>query len=156
MVLLLFLPGGGFLLGNLAGRIHQHWGKLRDFSHEYSSVQVRYLFFFLKILFIHSRETQKKEAKTQAEGREAGPMQEAPCGTRSQESRIMPWAEGKPSTAEPPQVSQVRHLVLSGLPAAEARAVLHGSHWPCMATEPLKWGSSELRWGAGIKYAPEL
>ena len=44
------------------------------------------LFFFFKILFIYSRETQR-EAETQAEG-EAGSMQGAQHGTRSRDSRI--------------------------------------------------------------------
>ena len=35
----------------------------------------------------------EREAETQAEG-EAGSMKGARCGTRSQDSRIMPWAEG--------------------------------------------------------------
>ena len=35
----------------------------------------------------------ERETETQAEG-ETGSMQEARCGTRSQDSRIMPWAEG--------------------------------------------------------------
>ena len=40
------------------------------------------------------RETQReREAETQAEG-EAGSMQGARLGTRSQVSRITPWAEG--------------------------------------------------------------
>ena len=30
-------------------------------------------------------------------------MQGARCGTQSRDSRIMPWAEGKCSTAEPPR-----------------------------------------------------
>ena len=34
----------------------------------------------------------EREAETQAEG-ESGSMQEARCGTRSQVSRITPWAE---------------------------------------------------------------
>ena len=51
-----------------------------------------YLFYFLSIyLFIHERHTQR-EAETQAEG-EAGSMQGLQGGTRSQDSRIMPWAE---------------------------------------------------------------
>ena len=49
-------------------------------------------FFFLNILFIHDTHTHT-EAETQAEG-EAGSMQGARRGTRSQVSRIMPWAEG--------------------------------------------------------------
>ena len=36
----------------------------------------------------------EREAETQAEG-EAGSMQGAQCGTRSQDSRIMPWAKGR-------------------------------------------------------------
>ena len=35
----------------------------------------------------------EREAETQAEG-EAGSMQGARCGTRSQDSRIRPWAQG--------------------------------------------------------------
>ena len=35
----------------------------------------------------------EREAETQAEG-EAGSMQGARCGTRSQDPRIMPWAGG--------------------------------------------------------------
>ena len=48
------------------------------------------------------RDTQR-EAETQAEG-EAGSMQGAGCGTRSWDSRITPWAEGRCSTAKPPRV----------------------------------------------------
>ena len=49
-------------------------------------------FFFFKILFIYSWETQR-EAETQAEG-EAGSMQGPRCGTRSRVSRITPQAKG--------------------------------------------------------------
>ena len=56
------------------------------------------VFFFLKdFIYLLVRETE-----TQTE-REAGSMQEAWCGSRSQDSRIMPWAEGRHSTAEPPR-----------------------------------------------------
>ena len=50
------------------------------------------------------RDTQR-EAETQAEG-EAGSMRGARCRTRSQDPRIMLWAEGRCSTTEPgiPQV----------------------------------------------------
>ena len=44
----------------------------------------------------------KREAETQAEG-EADSMQGAQRGTRSQDSRITPWAEGGHQTAEPPR-----------------------------------------------------
>ena len=61
-----------------------------------------FIYLFLKkILFIHDRE-RKREAETQAEG-EAGSMPEARRGTRSRDSRMTPWAEGKCSTAEPPR-----------------------------------------------------
>ena len=39
---------------------------------------------------------------TQAEG-EAGSMQGALCGTRSQDARITRWAEGRCQTAKPPR-----------------------------------------------------
>ena len=53
-------------------------------------------FFKAFCLFIH-RNTEK-EAET-----EAGPTQGAQCRTRSQDSKIMPWAKGRRSTAEPPR-----------------------------------------------------
>ena len=43
----------------------------------------------------------EREAETQAEG-EAGSLQGAWCGTRSQDPGMRPWAEGRWSTAEPP------------------------------------------------------
>ena len=55
-----------------------------------------YHIIFLKILFIHENTQERereREAETQAEG-EAGSMQGARRGTRSQVSRITPWAEG--------------------------------------------------------------
>ena len=44
-------------------------------------------------LFIHERDTERREAETQAEG-EAGATQGVQLRTRSQVSRIRPWAEG--------------------------------------------------------------
>ena len=64
------------------------------------------LFFFFKdviCLFMHENtQRREREAETQAEG-EAGSMPGAQHGTRSQDSRITPWAEGRCSTAEPPR-----------------------------------------------------
>ena len=56
------------------------------------------------------------EAETQAEG-EAVSLQEAWCGTRSQDSRIMTWAEGTRSTAEPPRHPQFffKKLIKGGI-----------------------------------------
>ena len=48
---------------------------------------------FLKVLFIIHERHSEREAETEAEG-EAGSMKGAQCGTRSQFSRITPWAEG--------------------------------------------------------------
>ena len=62
-----------------------------------SAPDLQTVFFFFKILFIHERH-KDREAETQA-----GSMKEARCGTRSQGSRIMPWAEGRCQTAEPPR-----------------------------------------------------
>ena len=51
------------------------------------------VFFFLRFyLSIHEKHTER-EAEIQAEGEEAGFVQEARHGTRSQVSRIIPWAE---------------------------------------------------------------
>ena len=55
----------------------------------------RFVFFNIFILFIHEiHREREKEAETQAEG-EAGSMLGARRGTRSQDSRITPWAEGR-------------------------------------------------------------
>ena len=61
-------------------------------------------FFFLRFyLFIHERHTEREsEAETQAEG-EAGSMQGARHRTLARDSRTVPWAEGRCSTAEPPR-----------------------------------------------------
>ena len=48
---------------------------------------------FIIYLFMIDIE-RKREAETQAEG-EAGSMPEARRGTRSQDSRIVPWAKGR-------------------------------------------------------------
>ena len=48
---------------------------------------------FKTYLFMRDRD-RDREAETQAEG-EAGSMQGARCGTRSQVSRVTPWAEGR-------------------------------------------------------------
>ena len=65
--------------------------------------------FFLKILFIYSWE---REAETQAEG-EAGSMQGAWRGTRSQDPKITPWAEGRYLTAEPPRLQLTLNWIIS-------------------------------------------
>ena len=59
------------------------------------------IYIFLKIfnLFIHERQ-RERQRYIQAE-REAGSMQGAQCGTRSLDSRIMPLAKSRCSTAEP-------------------------------------------------------
>ena len=57
-------------------------------------------FFFLGFdLFFHERQ---RGAETQAGG-EAGPLQGAPCGTRSWDPGVTPWVEGRCSTAEAPR-----------------------------------------------------
>ena len=48
--------------------------------------------FFLKILFIYSRETQRERQRHRWE--RAGSLWGAWCGTRSQDPGITPWAEG--------------------------------------------------------------
>ena len=54
-----------------------------------------WFFVFVKCyLFIHENREQEREAETPAEG-EAGSMQGDRCETRSQDSRLTPWAEGR-------------------------------------------------------------
>ena len=65
-------------------------------------------FFFKKRfdLFIHERHRERQRERER--GRDTGrggadSMQGARHWTRSQDSRIMPWAEGKHQTIEPPR-----------------------------------------------------
>ena len=62
-----------------------------------------FIFKFFKDLFMIDRERGEREAETQGEG-EAGSMPGALRGTRSQDSRITPWAKGRCLTAEPPRL----------------------------------------------------
>ena len=58
---------------------------------------LHYIYIFKDFIYLFMRDTQKEretETETQAEG-EADSMQGARCGTRSQVSRITPWAEGR-------------------------------------------------------------
>ena len=59
-------------------------------------------FFFLKILFICERHTQRE--KDIARGRSRLPV--GWCGTWSQDNGIMTWGEGRCSTTEPPRCPQ--------------------------------------------------
>ena len=53
----------------------------------------------------------EREAETQAE-EEAGSMQGALCGIRSQVFRIMPWAEGRRQTAEPSRAPLILFIII--------------------------------------------
>ena len=69
------------------------------------------------------RGQREREAETQAQGEE-GSMQGARCGTRSWDTRITPWAEGRSPTAEPPRRPKGIHFknhhpVVLRLPCAE-------------------------------------
>ena len=75
------------------------------------NLDIRYMalphayFFVKKKLFRSWPEIQiqrEREVETQAET-EAGFLQEARYGTRSQDPEVMPWAEGRFSTSEPPR-----------------------------------------------------
>ena len=75
--------------------------KFKDTQHKVkvSWAELSDSFFFLKISFFHERHTER-EAETQAEG-EPDSMQGARCGTRSLDSRLTLWPEGRQQTAEP-------------------------------------------------------
>ena len=78
------------------------WSEVLREGAQNSSRLVFLFLLFLKIyLFIHDRHIER-EAETQAEG-EAGSMQGAQRGTRSHDSRITPWVEGRRQTTEPPR-----------------------------------------------------
>ena len=56
-----------------------------------------------------------RDREAEAEG-EAGSMQEVQCMTRSWISRIMPWAEGRCPTTEPPRSPRITVLInLNGI-----------------------------------------
>ena len=70
-------------------------------------------FILLKIfrsLFLHERH-RERGAETQAEG-EAGSLRGAPCGTRSQDPGVTPWAKGRHSTTDPSRCPENGHLAL--------------------------------------------
>ena len=66
-----------------------------------------HIYFFFKILFIHERH-RKRERERQ---------------TRSRDSRITPWAEGRRPTTEPPRDPPVMHIYLN---KHEEVIALHG------------------------------
>ena len=96
----------------------------------------------------------ERQAETQAE-REAGSMQGAPCGTRSQYPRITPWAKGRCSTAEPPghpqgwALNQLSHQALgaSGLPCPASGGLF--SLAVCFPLKPLH-GAGGGRGASGL------
>ena len=77
-----------------------YWMDVPDLINLPFEEYLNYLLKYLIYLFMRDRETE-----TQAEG-EAGSMQEARCGTRSQVSRITPWVKGRRLTTEPPRRPQ--------------------------------------------------
>ena len=78
----------------------------------------------------------EREAETQAEG-EAGSLWVAWCGTWSQDPRIMTWAKGRCSTAEPPRCPRTDLVKRTPplLPVSSLRTKHHtpedegGWHW---------------------------
>ena len=60
-----------------------------------------FILFFKDFTYLLMKDT-NREAETQAEG-EAGSLRGVWCGARSRDSGIMPWAEGRRSTAKPPR-----------------------------------------------------
>ena len=75
----------------------------------FNPTAVFHIFFFKDFIYLFMR-----EAETQAEG-EAGSMQEAQRETRSQVSRIMPWAEGgaKPLSHPGCPLSHINTLLIA-------------------------------------------
>ena len=63
------------------------------------------LFIFKKyFIYLFMRDTaREREERQRHRQREAGSMQGAPCGTRSPDPGITPWAKVRCSTAEPPR-----------------------------------------------------
>ena len=59
---------------------------------------------------IVTQRERERDAETQAEG-EAGSMQGAWRGIRSQVSRIVPWAKGRRQTAVPPRDPSLSYIV---------------------------------------------
>ena len=85
-------------LESVLGHILAHW-IISGCKNPASHLNVTRIF-FKDFIYLFMRDTES-EAETQAEG-VAGSMQGAWCGTPSQNSKIMPWAEGRRSTPEPP------------------------------------------------------
>ena len=78
-------------------------GGTKPLSHQGCPAIIPLNILFKVFIYSFMKDTER-EVETQEEG-EAGSTQGAQCGTRSRDFRIMPWAEGRCLTAEPP-----RHL----------------------------------------------
>ena len=83
---------------------------------------VLFFVFFLRFyLLIHKRQREREREREREAGRdtdtgEAGSIQEARHGTRTQDSRITPWAKGRCQTAEPPRDPYILISYLKVLP----------------------------------------
>ena len=97
------------------GRVHIN--KNEKYKYEMGNTSMKFShhhnlshFIFLKrfYLFTHERH-REREAETQA-GEAADSLQGAWCGTRSQNSRITPWAKGRCLTAEPARHPNLSHF----------------------------------------------
>ena len=115
--------------------LYARWIVIDPYNNPRSSQKIVCFLFFLKIyLFMHERH-RKREAETQAE-REAGSVQEAWCGTPSQDYRIMPWVEGRClnlwATQWSPKIVCFHHFIncelLQTIQQAQSRITYSKSH----------------------------
>ena len=88
-------------------------------------------------------------AETQAEG-EVGSKQGSWCGTRSWDSSITPWAEGRCQTAEPPRDPRTPFhlddiLITEGILSCFCLQIQHYSSTTWSGMEPWQEGGQEHR-----------
>ena len=87
-------------------------------------VNTRFIYLFLKrFIYLFMTDTHTERGRDTSRG-EAGSMQGARCGTRSWVSRIMPWAEGRRQTTEPPGLPMLVDLNGLSIPSWILRALL--------------------------------
>ena len=90
-------PDAGFDLGT-PGSSPEPKADAQPLSHP--GAPMSFLFFFKDFIYLFMRDTERGRDTSRGRSRlHAGSR----CGTRSQDSRITPWAEGRRQTAEPPR-----------------------------------------------------
>ena len=93
--------------------MHKHaFQVINHLDQQSSKYHWRLLFYFLRFyLFIHERP--RERGRNTGRGRSRLYAGSLMCGTRSWDSRIIPWTKGRCSTAEPPRCLSLKTFRLT-------------------------------------------